>query len=131
MITSDDINFMQSAREDAMTGRRHGIVLKSLSQIGTDVYTKQPKYITESHSSEGIVTEISGTSGVAIERKMENGVVIIDGDITISVRLDKIPLPSDEYKTVEYNNSEYMILAADLKGIGERNRVEFLGRVVK
>lgn len=131
MITPGDIEFMKQARADAMAGRQRTVVLNSRTMTGVDPYTKQPKYIDVEHSVMAVVTEISGTSGVAIERKMENGMVVIDGDITFSVPIELLAKATDDYITATYGGTEYMILAADAKGIGERNRIEFLGRVVK
>ena len=131
MITPEDIEFMKAARAEMVSGRRRQITLTARIQVGIDPYTKQPKYENVRHTVEAVVTEISGTSGVAIERKLENGMTVIDGDIQFSVSLDQTTLDDIEYKTVVYEGAEYMILASDRKGIGERNRVEFLGRVIK
>lgn len=131
MITPEDINFMQQSRAEMETNRMKRITLISRTQVGEDRYTKQPKYEDINHVVMSVVTEISGTSGVAIERKLDNGMTVIDGDIQFSVSLDQITENTDVYRTLVYNGERYMILAADLKGIGERNRVEFLGRVIK
>lgn len=131
MITPEDVNFMKSARAEAMAGRERDITMTTKIQTGEDRYTKQPIYETTNHAVRAVVTEISGTSGVAIERKLDEGMSVIDGDIQFSVSLDMITEDTDAYKTIVYNGENYMILAADFKGIGERNRIEFLGRVIK
>ena len=131
MITPDDIEFMKAAQNEMYAGRLRRITMTTKVQTGQDRYTKQPIYETTNHVIMAIVTEISGTSGVAIERKLDEGMSVIDGDIQFSVSIDQIELDTDDYKTIVYNGQNYMILAADFKGIGERNRVEFLGRVIK
>lgn len=131
MITPDDIEFMKQSRAEMETNRMKRITMITRVQVGQDRYTKQPIYDDVNHVVMSVVTEISGTSGVAIERKLDNGMSVIDGDIQFSVSIDQITTNTDDYKTIVYNGERYMILAADLKGIGERNRVEFLGRVIK
>lgn len=131
MITPEDIEFMKAAQREMMAGRERKVTLTSRTQTGVDPYTKQPKYENIRHEVMAVVTEISGTSGVAIERKLENGMTVIDGDIQFSVTLEQLSLDADGYKTVIYGGDEYIVLASDYKGIGERNRVEFLGRVIK
>lgn len=131
MITPEDINFFKQSRDDMTTNRMKSITLIARLQVGEDRYTKQPIYEDVNHACMAVVTEISGTSGVAIERKLDNGMKVIDGDIQFSVSLEYIDEVLDKYERITYNGERYVILAADYKGIGERNRVEFLARVAK
>lgn len=72
---------------------------------------------------DAVVTELSGE-----DRVLNDGVSVEKGDIQFSVDFDLIADNYDQFVNVEHDGKKYTILAADKKGIGAANRVEFLAR---
>ncbi|WHY01872.1 hypothetical protein [Neobacillus sp. DY30] len=76
----------------------------------------------------GVVTEIS--SQVKIDRYLENGIEVEKGDIWFSVAIGEVADIYENIKSVEYDGKSYEVISKDKKGIGERNRAEFVGRLI-
>ncbi|MEH7246465.1 hypothetical protein V7114_06655 [Neobacillus niacini] len=83
---------------------------------------------TKSKPTDGVVTEIS--SQVKIDRYLENGVEIEKGDIWFSVAIVELADIYEAISAVEYAGKNYEVISKDKKGIGERNRAEFVGRLI-
>lgn len=128
MITPEDVNFMKIARDDMYAGRTRRVTMTSRTETGKDPYSNQPVFREVNHVIMAVVTEIKGE---VQERRMVEGVVLKDGDITVDVQMEQLSEHKSDYIYVYYESEKYLITAADTKGIGERNRVEFVGRVVK
>ncbi|MBO0962019.1 hypothetical protein J1P26_20140 [Neobacillus sp. MM2021_6] len=79
-------------------------------------------------STTGVVTEISSQG--TIDRFLTNGILVEKGDIWFSVVIEELV---DIYETITgaiYDGKHYEIQSKDKKGIGERNRAEFVGRLI-
>ena len=129
MLTQGDIEFIKQTRAEMTANRTHDITVYYPGEFTSDPITgeevpgEETKRIVPS-----VVTEISSTASTSSERALENGIAIENGDIWFSVDLSLIADIAQAVTSVKYDGVEYEILAGDKKGIGERNRVEFLGR---
>ncbi|MFJ5716534.1 hypothetical protein [Neobacillus sp. NPDC093127] len=76
----------------------------------------------------GVVTEIS--SQAKIDRYLSNGIEVEKGDIWFSVAIEEL---ADIYENITgaiYDGKKYEVQSKDKKGIGKRNRAEFVGRLI-
>lgn len=76
------------------------------------------------------VTEMSSSANTGIERLLINGVAVESGDVWLSIDFDLVADIADKIERVRYDGRWYSVMASDKKGIGLRNRVEVLGRVI-
>lgn len=131
MLTDADIELMRNTREE-VTKKRERLVTLTYAEGTVDEYTGE---IIEGRPIErtvsAVVTELSASASSRIaDRYMENGIVYETGDILVSVDIVYIWDIADKMSHVAHDGKDYMILAADKKGIGERNRYEVLGRLI-
>lgn len=123
MLTREDIDFIKQSRREIIANRTEPVVLISEKVISEDPFTGE-KIVEEVRKTvDAVVTEISGE-----DRVLDNGIELVRGDIQFSVDYDLIAADYDSFKAVEYDSKRYVILAADRKGIGQPNRVEFSAR---
>ena len=131
MLTKQDIEWMKGNRKET-TANRTTLITIGYESAGTkDPWTGEviPGDRVERIVS-AVVTEVSSQAGTGVERRVESGIVVEDGDVWLSI---DFALVSDIYKQLTellYDGDWYSILALDKKGIGERNRVEVLGRLI-
>ena len=131
MLTLSDIEFMRNTRKEVVALRQQPIILYYEIEGELDPITNEPigDEIVEIHT-DAVVTEISSTAQSAFERLLNDGVLVEKGDIWFSVDVDVINDIIEQITSVKYDGRDYEIMAADKKGIGERNRVEFVGRLI-
>lgn len=129
MLNENDIEFMQNTRREVVANRERLITLYYQSEPAYDPITGQPiGGGVKSEEVMSVVTEI--TSLFKMKRELVGGVEVMKGDIWFSVDLDKIIDFTDDVTGVNHRGIDYEVLAQDRKGIGTRNRIEFLGRRV-
>lgn len=146
MLTDKDLLSIQIWRGELIKKRTVPVYLNVEVGGGKHPLTgeKLPGRI-ESYVVDAVVTERSSrTDG---ERNLRNrdedyGTLDFEGDLWFSVAIDQIEAIFlannfetdtkllDAMKTVEYDTEEYVIVSTDKKGIGYRNRVEFLAKRV-
>jgi len=125
MLTQDDITYMKDAQDDIYELRQRPITFIFLDKQ-IDPITGLP--IGESEQSRevlAVITEIRGT------RDMDGGIEYEQGDIKIDVKIELIEDIADKITRAEFDGKTYELLGGDRKGIGKRNRYEYLGREVK
>ena len=125
MINEYDIDFMKDAQDEIYELRQRPITFIYLDKQ-FDPITNLP--IGESEQSrevQAVITEIRST------RSMEGGIEYEQGDIKIDVKIELIEDIADKITRAEFDGKTYELLGGDRKGIGKRNRYEYLGREVK
>lgn len=143
MLTDEDIEFIKNTRKEVVNNRQHDITIYWEVDGDTDPWTGEPlDPSTDDKVVKSVVTEITAINKGA-NRLIIGGIEVEEGDIQFSISIeDIISIPyflradstGDEYdlfddvKNITYDDREYTVLAQSKKGIGERNRVEFLGR---
>lgn len=129
MITPEDIEFMKQTRAEIVAGRQSAITLIYADGGAKDPITGEvTEPIETSVLANAVVTEIS--SQVKIDRYLESGIAVEKGDIWFSVDIDTIASVYDQLERVNYDGKDYEVLSKDKKGIGQRNRAEFVGRLI-
>ncbi|MBM7600428.1 hypothetical protein JOC34_002819 [Virgibacillus halotolerans] len=143
MLTNEDIEFMKQTRKEVVKNRRHDITIYWEIDGEKDPWTGEPlEPTTDDKVVKSVVTEITAINKGA-NRLIINGIEVEEGDIQFSISIEdivsipyfmRVDFADDEYdifgdvKNITYDEREYTVLAQSKKGIGERNRVEFLGR---
>lgn len=129
MLTDADIEFMKQNREEITAKRTHDITVYYAGEVSYDPITNEPiGEVPGERIVPSVVTEISSTASANSERGLINGIIIETGDIWFSVNIDLIEDIAKTITLVKYDGVDYEVLAKDKKGIGKRNRIEFLGR---
>lgn len=125
MLTQEDITYMKDAQDEIYELRQRPITFIYLDKQ-FDPITNLP--IGESEQSrevQAVITEIRST------RSMEGGIEYEQGDIKIDVKIELIEDIADKITRAEFDGKTYELLGGDRKGIGKRNRYEYLGREIK
>ena len=61
---------------------------------------------------------------------MQDGIEYEQGDIKIDLKIEAVEGLADKITRAEFDGKKYELLGGDKKGIGVRNRIEFVGRVI-
>ena len=125
MLTQEDITYMKDAQDEIYELRQRLITFIYLDKQ-FDPITGLP--IDESEQSRevlAVITEVRGT------RDMEGGIEYEQGDIKIDVKIELVEDIADKITRAEFDGKTYELIGGDRKGIGKRNRFEYLGREVK
>jgi hypothetical protein len=128
LLTQEDIEFMRQTRSEVVANRQSPITLIYEDGGEADQITGEVSEVTQTKPTFGVVTEIS--SQVKIDRYFENGVEVEKGDIWFSVAIEELTDIYEKITCVTYNGKSYEVVSKDKKGIGERNRAEFVGRLI-
>lgn len=129
MLTENDINFMAESQDEIYTLRQRPISVIYLDKV-IDKYTGEVISENEEPREVGaVVTEVSirGKDG---SRYMDGGIEYEQGDVKFDIKYDYISDIADDLIRAEYDGKKYELLGDDKKGIGRRNRYEFIGRVI-
>jgi hypothetical protein len=129
LLTPEDIEFMRQTRSEVVVNRQSPITL--IYEDGGEVDPITEEVISgesQDKPTVGVVTEIS--SQVKIDRYLENGVEVEKGDIWFSVAIEELTDIYEKITGVTYNGKSFEVVSKDKKGIGDRNRAEFVGRLI-
>ena len=129
MLTENDINFMAESQDEIYTLRQRPINVIYLDKV-IDEYTGEVISENEEPREVGaVVTEVSirGKDG---SRYIDDGIEYEQGDVKFDIKYDYISDIADDLIRAEYDGKKYELLGDDKKGIGRRNRYEFIGRVI-
>ena len=74
--------------------------------------------------TEAVITGLASNN----ERYFADGIEYKQGDIKVDVKIDAIEDIIDKVERIKCDGKIYEILGVSKKGIGKRNRIEFLGR---
>ncbi|QNM43747.1 hypothetical protein [Shouchella clausii] len=126
MLNESDIDFIYETRMDVVQGRRREIIVYYEVEGEKDPITGEGGTETHDRAVESVVTEVD--SKFKMKRELFGGIELLKGDIWFSVEIDLIHDIDTKIVRVRYEGVIYEVLAQDRKGIGRRNRWEFLGR---
>jgi len=129
MLSNGDIDFMAQAQDEIYTLRQRPIKVIYTDEVYDD-FTGQLIGEEEVEADvQAVITEMSIRSKDG-SRYMENGIEYEQGDIKIDIKLEYIEDIMGKIAQAIFDGKEYEILGGDKKGIGTRNRVEFIGREI-
>lgn len=77
--------------------------------------------------AEAVVTHM--TNFTNIDRTTYYGYIFENGDIKFDIDEEFVPISLDLPKYIEYKGNKYIVNYGKPKGIGIRNRMEFVGRI--
>lgn len=129
MLNESDIDYIYNSLDEIYTLRERPVNVIYIEKTYDDI-TGEPLGESE-HAREvyAVVTEIS-TRGADGSRYLENGIEYEQGDVKIDIKIERIEDIADKLVRAEYDDKKYELLGDDKKGIGRRNRIEFIGRVI-
>lgn len=129
MLTEQDIELIKDTRREVYANRTHDITLTIPAKSGRDPITGNPiKTDPVEHGCEAIVTEVS--TSTKADRYLDGGIRVEKGDVLFHVDYDELDDIEADYERVKYRGNDYEIINAAHKGLGEINRIEFLGRLI-
>lgn len=129
MLNAGDIDFMSESLDEIYTLRQRPINVIYLEKVYDDFTGELIDEMEVVLPISAVVTEISIRSKDG-SRYVQDGIEYEQGDIKIDVKLDYIEDISDKLVRAEFDGKKYELLGGDRKGIGRRNRIEFVGRVI-
>lgn len=129
MLTESDIDFIHAARDEILTHRERPVDViyfeETRDPITGEIIGKQER----TRQVNAVVTEITSTLA-GDDRRMIGGIIIEQGDIKVDVKIELIEDIAKKLTRIKYDGNDYEILADGKKGIGRRNRYEFIGRLI-
>ena len=132
MLNANDIAWMKANRREITEGRRRPVTIAYEGAGRPDPITGEVaggETVTRDLMS--VVTEISSSISLGTERALVGGIAIETADIWLSLDFDEVADIADKIDRLRYDGAWYEVMAADKKGIGMRNRIEVLGRLIR
>lgn len=129
MLTAEDLAYMKEAQEEIYEMRMRPITfiykeVKRDSITGTVIGETEADRIVNAVITEMSIKKANGA------RYLENGIEYEQGDIKIDVKIEFIEDIADKVTQAFFDDKRYELLGDDKKGIGLRNRYEFVGREI-
>ncbi|GGP13562.1 hypothetical protein [Oceanobacillus neutriphilus] len=125
MLTEQDLEFMADSQDEIYVLRYRPITVsyteKQYDEITEEVIGEREV----STEIKAVVTEISEET-----RTITSGIAYESGDAKFDVKLADLGEVGAKIERISYDDNTYEILGSNKKGIGRRNRIEFIGRVI-
>ena len=128
MLNEKDIQYMRKAHEEIYKHRTKEDV-KVVYKVDSDEEDAFGNKKTEEvvFDAEAVVTHSSNFTN--LDRITYTGYVYEHGDIKFDIDEEFVPVSLELPEYILYHGKKYIIHYGKPKGIGERNRMEFVGRV--
>lgn len=127
MLNENDIEYMRQSQDEIYVLRQRPISVIYVNKTYDDI---TGEFIGETETERdvnAVITEISTRSKDG-SRRLINGVEVEQGDLKIDIKIELIDDIKDVITRAEFDEKKYELLGGDRKGIGVRNRVEYIGR---
>lgn len=129
MLTAEDLTYMKEAQDEIYEMRMRPITF-IYKEVMRDSITGTVIGETEADRNvNAVITEMSIKKANGA-RYLENGIEYEQGDIKIDVKIEFIEDIADKVTQAFFDDKRYELLGDDKKGIGLRNRYEFVGREI-
>lgn len=125
MLNERDIEFMRESHKSIYDKRMKEVKIVYEKEEGEDVFGN-PHVIKEEKIVKAVVTHLSALTN--LDKFGSYGFVYEDGDIKIDVDEEYVPITLDLPSYFYIEGREYKVIYGKPKGIGVRNRMEFVGR---
>lgn len=129
MLTQADIEYMRASQDEMYELRQRPIDVIYIDKVYDDFTGEIVDVAEVKRPVNAVITEVSIRSKDG-SRYVVNGIEYEQGDIKIDVKLDYIDDIIDKLTRAEFDGKKYELLGGDRKGIGTRNRIEYVGRVI-
>lgn len=129
MLNESDIDFMRASQGEIYELRKRPIDVIYTQEIYDDFTGELISRSEESKRIDAVITEISIRSKDG-SRYVQDGIEYEQGDLKIDIKIESIEGIADKVTRAEFDGKKYELLGGDKKGIGVRNRIEFIGRVI-
>ncbi len=128
MLNESDIEYMKDAQDEIYTLRQRPISLIAVEEVFDDFTGESLGKIEKERAAHAVITEIAIRSKDGA-RNIIGGIEIEQGDIKIDIKIEQLENAGDVIRA-EFDGKKYELLGGDRKGIGVRNRIEFIGREI-
>lgn len=129
VLTVEDIEFMRDSQGEIYTLRERSISVIYLDEKYDDFTGELLEKIEVSYDTSAVITEISTRSKDG-SRYVQDGIEYEQGDLKIDMKIENVEDIVDKFVRAEFDGKKYELLGGDRKGIGRRNRIEYVGRVI-
>ena len=126
MLNEGDIDLMHEWRDEMMTHREREVSVIYLDKQRDPITNVIIGEKEESRPVNAVVTEVSTRKSNG-SRSMEGGIIYEEGDIKVDIKIELIEGIADKITRINHDDKDYEVLGVDKKGIGRRNRYEFIG----
>lgn len=129
MLNVNDLDFITEAQDEIYELRQRPISVIYLEKVYDDFTGELIEESEVARTVSAVITEISIRSKDG-SRYVQDGIEYEQGDIKIDVKLEYVNDILDKLVRAEFDGDKYELLGGDKKGIGTRNRIEYIGRVI-
>lgn len=129
MLSDLDIEFMRDSQDDIYELRTRPVTFIYRDKVYDDLTGELIGEEDVSLEVVAVITEVTIRSKDGA-RHVENGIEYEQGDIKVDVKIGAVRGLIKRLTRVKFDGIEYELLGGDKKGIGVRNRVEFIGREI-
>ena len=127
MLNENDIEYMRQSQDEIYVLRQRPISVIYVNKTYDDITGEFIGEADTVRDVNAVITEISTRSKDG-SRRLINGVEVEQGDLKIDIKIELIDDIKDVITRAEFDEKKYELLGGDRKGIGVRNRVEYIGR---
>src|SRR5690625_3588313 len=125
MLTESDIDFIYASRDEITAHRERQVTVIYVEERYDDITGEVIDRQTNERDVSTVVTKImSAMSGD--DRTMESGIVIEEGYIKVDIKIELVEDIAEFITKISYDGKDYEILSEGKKGIGRRNRIEYI-----
>lgn len=126
MLSENDIQYMRNAHFEIYDKRLKDATLIHVVEGEEEDAFGDPIEVEIRTEVKAVVTHLSAYTNV--EKLGYFGYIFEDGDVKFDVDKQFYPITRDRPDYIEYEGVRYSVQYSKYKGIGERNRTEFIGR---
>src|SRR5690625_4951423 len=129
MLNEGDIDLIHEWRDEILTHRQRPVTVIYLEKQRDPLTGAVIGEQEESREVIAVVTELSIKRANG-SRSLDGSVLCEEGDIKVDISIELVSDIAKKIKRIEHGGREYEVLGVDKKGIGRRNRFEFIGREI-
>lgn len=129
MLNEGDIDLIHEWRDEMLSHRQHPVTVFYLEKQRDPLTGAVIGEREESREVIAVVTELSIKKANG-SRTIEGGIYLEEGDIKVDISIELVSDIAKKIERIEHDGKDYEVLGVDKKGIGRRNRYEFIGREI-
>src|SRR5690625_7464345 len=129
MLNEGDIELIHEWRDEMLSHRQRPVTVFYLEKQRDPLTGAVIGEQEESREVIAVVTEISIKNANG-SRSLDGSLFHEEGDIQVDMSIELVSDIAKKIERIEHDGGEYEVLGVDKKGIGRRNRYEFIGREI-
>ena len=129
MLNEGDIELIHEWRDEMLSHRQRPVTVFFLEKQRDPLTGAVIGEQEESREVIAVVTELSIKKANG-SRSLGGSVLYEEGDIKVDISIELVSDIAKKIERIEHGGRDYEVLGVDKKGIGRRNRYEFIGREI-